>query len=305
MRNGPYYVAHGSLLNTTSGEDDELFVAKLALSVGRCILRPQTETEITIGDRTPSLFTADLILHDAIIFPPLIEQKNKESDRVMPLRKRTALVDQRISRSRLSEEQDPRIIFEQQVLQTIRPEGPALGLTKNVMEEPADVHTAQELNTQGSTPEEESDSAPQSAEHNEASRSVAKVDTGSATASNLDTIEPASDDQPVAMGVGLKRNTSAEVSRLRGPRGARGPRPAPARVVSSTAAAPLGDDVTAAPSQEERSGGVGVTGDYTPRRGKGATAAGAVSDTTRQILTAVVWSWQQRKCERYSRAIRS
>nr|XP_019009105.1 GTPase activating protein [Kwoniella pini CBS 10737]OCF47886.1 GTPase activating protein [Kwoniella pini CBS 10737] len=101
--------------STKSAESNEVYVTKLALSVGRTILRPQHENDLTIGDRTPSLFLADLIHHYSALFPSLIEKKKKEADRVMPVRKRTALVDQRISRSSLSgADKDPQHLLELQ-----------------------------------------------------------------------------------------------------------------------------------------------------------------------------------------------
>ncbi|RYE99415.1 MAG: hypothetical protein EOO77_35585 [Oxalobacteraceae bacterium] len=48
------------------------------------------------------------------IFPPLVDKKKEEKERVMPVRKRTALVDQRISRSRLSSETSPQDLLEAQ-----------------------------------------------------------------------------------------------------------------------------------------------------------------------------------------------
>jgi hypothetical protein len=48
------------------------------------------------------------------IFPPLVDKKKEEKERVMPIRKRTALVDQRISRSRLSAETNPQDLLEAQ-----------------------------------------------------------------------------------------------------------------------------------------------------------------------------------------------
>ena len=111
-------------------------------------------------------------------------------------------------------------------------------------------------------------------------------DLGSSTASVLDYLDQSApaEDQPIGSGLGgLKRNTSAEVSRLRGPRGARGPRPAPGRVMSGqgipppTAAEPEPEHEVPVSGESERSGGVGVPGDYAPRRGKGTTSAGAVS----------------------------
>jgi hypothetical protein len=78
------------------------------------ILRPLSDTELTIGDRTPSLFLGDLITLYSQIFPSLVEKKKAEKERVMPVRKRTALVDQRISRSRLSIEANPQELLEAQ-----------------------------------------------------------------------------------------------------------------------------------------------------------------------------------------------
>ncbi|WVR08274.1 hypothetical protein IAU60_005321 [Kwoniella sp. DSM 27419] len=100
--------------STKTKEADDVYITKLALSIGRTILRPQYETDLTIGDRTPSLFLADLINHYSALFPNLVEKKKRDADRVMPIRKRTALVDQRISRSSLGSEKDPQQLLEQQ-----------------------------------------------------------------------------------------------------------------------------------------------------------------------------------------------
>lgn len=118
-------------------------------------------------------------------------------------------------------------------------------------------------------------------------------DIDSSTASILDSMDQSApaDEQPLSGGLGgLKRNTSAEVSRLRGPRGARGPRPAPGRVMSGQGIPPSASapepQPEATPAENERSGGVGVPGDYAPRRGKGATSAGAVSDLRVSVCRA-------------------
>ncbi|WVN86968.1 uncharacterized protein L203_102143 [Cryptococcus depauperatus CBS 7841] len=91
---------------TKSAEADEVYITKLALSVGRTILRPQFETDLTIGDRTPSLFLSTIITHYSTLLPSLNEKLLKETDRPMPVKKRTALVDQRISRSSLGADHD-------------------------------------------------------------------------------------------------------------------------------------------------------------------------------------------------------
>ena len=79
------------------------------------ILRPQYESELTIQDRTASLFAVDLIQSYQSVFPSLVEKKKAETGRVMPVRKRTTLVDQRISRSRLSSDADRRELLEHQL----------------------------------------------------------------------------------------------------------------------------------------------------------------------------------------------
>lgn len=115
--------------STKTEEANETYAHKLALSLGRSklqrpmryhkltkadILRPQSDTDLTIGDRTPSLFLGDLISLYSQIFPTLVEKKKEEKERVMPVRKRTALVDQRISRSRMSGEMNPQELLEAQ-----------------------------------------------------------------------------------------------------------------------------------------------------------------------------------------------
>ncbi|KZS94423.1 hypothetical protein SISNIDRAFT_42434 [Sistotremastrum niveocremeum HHB9708] len=92
------------LIDTTQTEESkEVFTTKLALSVARTILRPKLETEITIQDRHPTLFFIDLIKYYTELMPPVLARKKRESDRPMPVRKRTRPVDVRMSRSRLSQ----------------------------------------------------------------------------------------------------------------------------------------------------------------------------------------------------------
>lgn len=91
------------LIDTTSTEeDDDMYIAKLALSVGRTIIRPKVETELSIQDRHPTLFLIDLLKNYDSILPPTIERKKRESERRVPVRKRTAPVDMRMSRGKLS-----------------------------------------------------------------------------------------------------------------------------------------------------------------------------------------------------------
>lgn len=238
------------------------------------MLRPQSENELTIHDRTPPLFLADLINHYSSVFPPLLEKKKAESDRVMPVRKRTVLVDQRISRSRLSAETDPRELVEHQhALQNPpRVVSPSptmtrmasattlgLGIPLSKQREPEkEAFAESSVKVTPPTPQ------PPAAE-------VEKVpdvpvptfpeddSITSPTASILDHMEmlnsPNDGDATVNTNTtALTRATSGEVTRMRGPRGerclrqtleplrrvlgARGPRPAPGRVPSQSAAPP-------------------------------------------------------------------
>ncbi|KAJ3986364.1 hypothetical protein F5890DRAFT_1572336 [Lentinula detonsa] len=88
--------------STKVEESDEVYMTKLALSIGRTVVRPKFETEITIQDRHPTLLFLDLLKDYEAILPPTIARKKRESERKIPLRKRTAPMDMRIHRSRLS-----------------------------------------------------------------------------------------------------------------------------------------------------------------------------------------------------------
>ncbi|KAM6496929.1 hypothetical protein JOM56_007402 [Amanita muscaria] len=83
-------------------ESDEVFIAKLALTFGRAIIRPKQETELSIQDRHPTLLFIDLMTKYESILPSTIAKKKRESERKVPTRKRTAPVDMRMSRSRIS-----------------------------------------------------------------------------------------------------------------------------------------------------------------------------------------------------------
>ncbi|TFY52335.1 hypothetical protein EVG20_g10594, partial [Dentipellis fragilis] len=97
------------LIDETKVEEaDEFYVTKLALSIGRTIVRPKLETEMTIQDRHPAMLFIDLVKYYSQILPPTIVKKKRESERKVPLRKRTAPIDMRISRSKLSQGTDAR-----------------------------------------------------------------------------------------------------------------------------------------------------------------------------------------------------
>src|SRR6266853_1532390 len=66
------------------------------------IPRPRFETSVLYQDRHPAMFFIDLVNHDADILPPTIAKKKVDTERKVPLRKRTAPIDMRMSRTRLS-----------------------------------------------------------------------------------------------------------------------------------------------------------------------------------------------------------
>ncbi|KAH7909071.1 hypothetical protein BJ138DRAFT_1156128 [Hygrophoropsis aurantiaca] len=88
--------------STTVEEPDDVYRTKLALSIGRTIMRPKFETELSIQDRHPTLLFIDLLKNYAEILPPTIAKKKRESERRVPVRKRTAPIDMRMSRGRIS-----------------------------------------------------------------------------------------------------------------------------------------------------------------------------------------------------------
>ncbi|KAF8631927.1 hypothetical protein AX15_002180 [Amanita polypyramis BW_CC] len=99
------FIKHlNDLINSTDVHDetDGIFITKLALSLGRSIIKPRQETQISIQDRHPTLLFIDLLNNYEAILPPTIAKKKRESERKVPIRKRTAPVDMRLSRSRIS-----------------------------------------------------------------------------------------------------------------------------------------------------------------------------------------------------------
>ncbi|KAJ3551510.1 hypothetical protein NP233_g13067 [Leucocoprinus birnbaumii] len=88
--------------NTSTEETNEVFITKLALAIGRTVLRPKQESELSIQDRHPTLLFIDLLKHYDTLLPPTISRKKRESERKVPIRKRTAPIDMRLSRSRIS-----------------------------------------------------------------------------------------------------------------------------------------------------------------------------------------------------------
>ncbi|EIN06168.1 hypothetical protein PUNSTDRAFT_145491 [Punctularia strigosozonata HHB-11173 SS5] len=94
--------------STTAEESNEVYITKLALTLGRTICRPRQETSISIQDRHPTQFFMDLLKYYDQLLPPTITKKKRESERKVPIRKRTAPIDMRMHRSRLSVGSDVR-----------------------------------------------------------------------------------------------------------------------------------------------------------------------------------------------------
>ena len=63
------------------------------------ILRPDQDTTLTIEDRAPALFVADLVRHYKAVFPAVIMTRRQEVERLAIQRKSTRPVDKRMSRS--------------------------------------------------------------------------------------------------------------------------------------------------------------------------------------------------------------
>ena len=92
------------LINSTkTDEADEVYIQKLSLSFGRCLVRPKVETALTLDDRFPVLLFADLVRSADEVFGAADELRDggKREDRYLPRRQRTKPVDVRLSRSSL------------------------------------------------------------------------------------------------------------------------------------------------------------------------------------------------------------
>ncbi|KAI0367057.1 hypothetical protein BV20DRAFT_1093145 [Pilatotrama ljubarskyi] len=101
----------------SESEPNEVYITKLALSMGRTILRPRQENEFSIQDRHPTLLFIDLLSKYDAILPPALTKKKRESERKVPVRRRTRPVDMRMSRSRISAGADLKELHAQQLAQ--------------------------------------------------------------------------------------------------------------------------------------------------------------------------------------------
>jgi len=276
---------------TVEEETKELFINKLALSLGRTILRPKYETQLSIQDRHPTLLLMDLIQHYDEILPITISRKKRESEtRPTPLRKRTRPTDLRLSRSGLSGGieggLDPQILLE---MQLDRKGGRSRNASPNRVTQSktttgnnyTDQNSIKDVAgspTQSPIPEITSIAAPPGDEELP-SRPIKFIEPpvegdgyeGSSPVSQSGTY-PAPDRTPTQSprpespnsgngSTSLKRHTSSE-SKIRGPRTARGPRP--------QSHVPGKPSLSANPE------------DYAPRKKGGSVAAGAFSRRTQE-----------------------
>ncbi|KAL4063091.1 hypothetical protein J3A83DRAFT_4297301 [Scleroderma citrinum] len=159
----------GMIESTTTSEDDEVYISKLALSVGRTIIRPKVETELSIQDRHPTLLFIDLVKNYDNLLPPTIEKKKRESERKGLVRKRTAPVDMRMSRGKISVGTPTReILAAQQAAQKVA-EGhstPAVAAASQITTEPESVSAETETEAEGEPePEAPRQSVPDPAEN--------------------------------------------------------------------------------------------------------------------------------------------
>ncbi|KAL0953557.1 hypothetical protein HGRIS_004778 [Hohenbuehelia grisea] len=113
--------------STKVEESDEVYISKLALSVGRTIIRPKVESQLAVQDRHPTLLFIDLLKHYDAILPSTIARKKRESERKVPIRKRTAPIDMRLSRSRISVGADTKQLLAAQQ----QAQNPSLGRLKS------------------------------------------------------------------------------------------------------------------------------------------------------------------------------
>ncbi|GAA5899141.1 hypothetical protein JCM6882_004627, partial [Rhodosporidiobolus microsporus] len=84
-------------------EPASTYIHKLSLSLSRALVRPRTETALTLDDRFPSHFVALLLAHGVEeVFPRAEEMAKRErEERYRPRRQRTKPMDVRPTRARL------------------------------------------------------------------------------------------------------------------------------------------------------------------------------------------------------------
>ncbi|KAG8788636.1 hypothetical protein FRC19_009933 [Serendipita sp. 401] len=282
------------LVDTTKSEEDiDVYLTKLAYSLGRVLLRPKQENHITIQDRHPTLLFIDLVKHYDVILPSTVEKKKREADKPIPIRKRTTLVDQRINRR--SAGTDLKQALEAREAQ-IRPSPAKADAAHPAPVAPAKVDNDLPPRPKFTTPPPEADDLPprpkfttpppESDEPKKSGPVVVQAATPERSGSPAspkqpgsplsdDMKSPTTEDKPLASGISsLARSGSGETSRVRRPGGARGPR-APGAPAVSTAHHRLssyGSDRPKSPLSK----GVDPN-EYKPKKRDGRTSAGAFS----------------------------
>lgn len=90
-----------NLIDSTKSLDDGAeYLSKLGATLGPCIVRPAYDSHKTLNDRFPMQFFSDIVRHYDHLLPTTLAKKDKvEEERYAPKRKRTKMVDERISRS--------------------------------------------------------------------------------------------------------------------------------------------------------------------------------------------------------------
>ncbi|KIO24816.1 hypothetical protein M407DRAFT_25778 [Tulasnella calospora MUT 4182] len=113
---------------TTTEESNDLYVTKLALSMGRSILRPKQENTMSIQMKHVHTFFGDLIKHYDAVLPQTVERKKKEmAQRAVPVRKRTKPMDSRRMRRSIDASADTKKLLEEQLAlknPTFKPNSP-------------------------------------------------------------------------------------------------------------------------------------------------------------------------------------
>ena len=93
--------------STKTIESDSVYIGKLAATLGPCLLRPSIDSAKTLNDRFPAQLFVDLLKNYPSLLPPALDKKDKvEDERYAPKRQRTKMIDQRLSRSAIGEQDE-------------------------------------------------------------------------------------------------------------------------------------------------------------------------------------------------------
>ncbi|KAG8916646.1 hypothetical protein FRC01_002944, partial [Tulasnella sp. 417] len=275
---------------TTTEESNDVYVTKLALSMGRSILRPKQENAMSIEMKHVHTFFGDLIKHYDAVLPQTVERKKKEmAQRAMPVRKRTKPMDARRMRRSIDASADTKKLLEEQLAlknPTYKPNSPNTGGRPQFISPPS----SPPAGGQGLPPI--TTTSPTDGEFVKSETQTPTVAVEPPTPVNLndgdraaihgsqqppaESAESESPDEPFTPPTAstLNRNASSEAARLRGPRvQARGGGPRPLALGSSPAGA--------RPPPSAAAAGAGVQRPGSPRRTSAGTAASPASQRPR------------------------